>query len=277
MKPLFSCKNQVGTNRDRKRTGFTLIELLVVIAIIAILAAILFPVFARARENARRASCQSNLKQLGLGVLQYVQDYDEILPGSLMDNPNATPQGGYQVGGTYWIWYQLIYPYTRSMQIVVCPSSSSPDYATPFRGNYASNGVAMFAPAGGASNAWGDTGTVKDSQFASPASTYLLLDGGQWSIDPYYIALRGSAIGSYYLPGSGDAGIPPDGSSPPSANGAWFQSDYQSGRHFGGVNVEFADGHVKWLKSDKVIAEAKKYDHANHATASQWDLINPGS
>src|SRR5688500_20208201 len=67
----------------RKHRGFTLIELLVVIAIIALLAAILFPVFARARENARRTSCQSNLKQIGLGIVQYYQDYDECLPASV--------------------------------------------------------------------------------------------------------------------------------------------------------------------------------------------------
>ena len=277
MKPISSRTQNAATRHPVKQWGFTLIELLVVIAIIAILAAILFPVFARARENARRASCQSNLKQLGLGVLQYVQDYDEILPGSLMDNPNATPQGGYYVGGTWWTWFQLVYPYTKSMQVAVCPSSSAPDYAKPFKGNYASNGVAMFAPAGGASNAWADSGTVKDAQFVAPAATYLLMDGGQWSIDPFYIALRGSAYGTYYLPGSGDAGIPADSGNPPSASGAWAQSDYQSGRHFGGVNVAFADGHVKWLKSEKVVAQALKYDHANHATASQWDLLNPGT
>src|SRR6185436_12145569 len=67
------------------RSGFSLIELLVVIAIIAILAAILFPVFGRARENARRSSCQSNLKQIGLGVAQYLQDYDERLPSGYVD------------------------------------------------------------------------------------------------------------------------------------------------------------------------------------------------
>src|SRR5471032_187855 len=72
-----------------KFKGFTLIELLVVIAIIAILAAILFPVFARARENARRASCQSNLKQIGLGFQQYSQDYDERFPIALSSAGNA--------------------------------------------------------------------------------------------------------------------------------------------------------------------------------------------
>src|SRR5690349_4775228 len=73
-------KVRISDRCSALRSGFTLIELLVVIAIIALLAAILFPVFARARENARRASCQSNLKQIGLGIMQYTQDYDDRLP-----------------------------------------------------------------------------------------------------------------------------------------------------------------------------------------------------
>ena len=92
-----------------KAKAFTLIELLVVIAIIAILAAILFPVFARARENARRSSCQSNLKQIGLGVIQYTQDYDEKLPTR-------------EVGGT---WAQKVQPYIKSTQVFACPSNSN--------------------------------------------------------------------------------------------------------------------------------------------------------
>jgi prepilin-type N-terminal cleavage/methylation domain-containing protein/prepilin-type processing-associated H-X9-DG protein len=94
--------------------GFTLIELLVVIAIIAILAAILFPVFARARENARRASCQSNLKQIGLGIMQYTQDYDEKM----------VPQGN-NVGTTYPGWHYLVQPYIKSAQVFNCPSSTN--------------------------------------------------------------------------------------------------------------------------------------------------------
>src|SRR5476651_1826255 len=101
----------------RSKAGFTLIELLVVIAIIAILAAILFPVFARARENARRASCQSNLKQIGLGFAQYIQDYDELYPRN--DNSLVAAAG---TGG--WASYQL-QPYIKSVQLFGCPSDSA--------------------------------------------------------------------------------------------------------------------------------------------------------
>jgi len=94
------------------RRGFTLIELLVVIAIIAILAAILFPVFARAREKARQASCQSNLKQLGIAWAMYVQDYDETCPPVSQD---AT----YAVAG---LWYSVLAPYMKNTQLLACPS-----------------------------------------------------------------------------------------------------------------------------------------------------------
>ncbi|MBU0609942.1 MAG: DUF1559 domain-containing protein [Armatimonadetes bacterium] len=101
------------------RRGFTLIELLVVIAIIAILAAILFPVFAKAREKARQASCLSNAKQLALAVLQYTQDYDETLP-----------MGRWWYGsGSWYGWNVLVQPYCKNSQIFVCPSANrGPNY-----------------------------------------------------------------------------------------------------------------------------------------------------
>lgn len=94
---------------DRRR-GFTLIELLVVIAIIAILAAILFPVFARARENARKASCQSNLKQYALSHMMYMQDYDETLLYSWYEAPYSK------------YWYQVLDPYMKNTGVQYCPS-----------------------------------------------------------------------------------------------------------------------------------------------------------
>jgi len=103
-----------NTNQKTARKGFTLIELLVVIAIIAILAAILFPAFARARENARRASCQSNLKQIGLGILQYSQDYDEKFLLRHSENPDIP-------------WPTLLQPYLKSTQLFKCPSNPGKD------------------------------------------------------------------------------------------------------------------------------------------------------
>src|SRR5262249_27320458 len=106
----------------QRRSGFTLIELLVVIAIIAILAAILFPVFAKAREKARHSSCLSNMKQCALSILMYVQDYDETFPRvpNVADpylNPNATVE---KQGWLYWA--QMIRPYVKNEQILACPS-----------------------------------------------------------------------------------------------------------------------------------------------------------
>jgi prepilin-type N-terminal cleavage/methylation domain-containing protein/prepilin-type processing-associated H-X9-DG protein len=124
-------KTSIRHHHRRTRRGFTLIELLVVIAIIAILAAILFPVFARARENARRTSCLSNLKQIGLGVMQYTQDYDEKYPM------------GFRGSGVNQTWFLDTAPYLKSVEVFRCPSdpigTSSAAWAGP-RLSYAANG-----------------------------------------------------------------------------------------------------------------------------------------
>ncbi len=106
---------------NRPRSGFTLIELLVVIAIIAILAAILFPVFSKVRENARRTTCLSNEKQIGLAIIQYQQDTDETYP-SLRINSASDTYGGNGSTTQYW-WSQMIYPYVKSADVYVCPSN----------------------------------------------------------------------------------------------------------------------------------------------------------
>lgn len=113
--------------QNANKSAFTLIELLVVIAIIVILAAILFPVFARAREYARSISCISNLKQISLGMLMYEQDYDEAYPSiianSTMGDGCAPDLGWFNANGG---WAVLVYPYIKNGQIFHCPSSESP-------------------------------------------------------------------------------------------------------------------------------------------------------
>jgi len=114
----------------RRGGGFTLIELLVVIAIIAILAAILFPVFAKAREKARQSSCQSNLKQIGLATLQYMQDYDEKMLGfyqwqgaATVFHPDLGSSSGTHAAGYYLDWVDLAFVYSKNLQVWACPAS----------------------------------------------------------------------------------------------------------------------------------------------------------
>ena len=123
----------------RSRRGFTLIELLVVIAIIAILAAILFPVFAKAREKARMSSCQSNLKQAGLAVLQYAQDYDETYPLNVW-RPAGNPVWPFPSNTVHRPWFLLCYPYMKNAQMLICPSNSNKSYFANYGyNNYLAN------------------------------------------------------------------------------------------------------------------------------------------
>jgi len=231
------------------RQGFTLIELLVVVAIISILAAILFPVFARARESARRTSCLSNLKQIGLAAMMYVQDYDEKYPWDKSTDTYTSasdmPDGQFWLSSQNLIWPQLLYPYTKSENMFWCPSQSGAAAATtPSIANYGANTEIIGAPGSQLSMA----------AITSPSTIYLIMDAGIYYMEPK--RAKKSNLTVEYLPGMGEGGGVCDATRIPPGSGHY--SDCNHGRHFDGVNVIFADGHAKWLKSSILVTEAKK-------------------
>ncbi len=221
-----------------RRKGFTLIELLVVIAIIAILAAILFPVFARAREKARQSTCLSNCKQIAMGLTMYAQDYDEIIPHYAIEDPAAP--------GLYIYWPTLIYPYTKNMGVTVCPSHKyyyasawiSPrnldehgNYTAAFNISYQLNGLGNDSLAwywttwaDGPGNHYGPAGRPM-AQIQSAADVILFWEGcaaDAWSDRHFW---------------------------------GWDAAPYPCQvriRHTGGFCVGFADGHAKWTRFSRV-------------------------
>ncbi len=190
----------------RAKRGFTLIELLVVIAIIAILAAILFPVFAKAREKARQASCASNLKQIGLGFAQYVQDFDERFP--------YTNNGGSQY------WPTEVYPYTKSYQIFRCPDDSTTNGCS-YLGNNQYSAIAI-------------------AQVPKVAEFIMVTDGnangnpGGNTGDGHHMANTGNfnGINADYTMWDATARMTDPNNGMP--------------RHSGGMNVLYCDSHVKY-------------------------------
>lgn len=229
-------------NHYNKNRAFTLIELLVVIAIISILAAILFPVFARARENARRTSCLSNLKQIGLGFMMYTQDYDGrypmnawVLEGSspttgIVQTDSSMPGYTYMVnfgssGGRFVTWMDLIYPYVKSKQLFDCPSADpnnkhtsgrpypSYGYSDGFGGTYTR--VYTTAP-------WDSRVPISMSAVQRPSEVIMA-----YEYKTYY--------NIYARP-----------------NKSIFLNENRDPQHLGGSNFVFADGHAKWLSNSRV-------------------------
>jgi prepilin-type N-terminal cleavage/methylation domain-containing protein/prepilin-type processing-associated H-X9-DG protein len=259
--------SHLGSCRPSRKTGFTLIELLVVIAIIAILAAILFPVFARARENARRTSCMSNLKQIGLGFMQYTQDYDEKYPRSFATYAQVPDNGNW--GGSspnyYWFWHNMIYPYVKSNQLFVCPNGDT-SATTPYYANYGVNGFLIKSNA-----------SVSLAEIEAPATAYMVMDAGPYRLQEangagYYDWARNPALGFWYLPGTGKYATDPGFT-------GFYASDFNSdGRHFDGNNVAFADGHVKWLKTATMWSELTKFSGSSYSTTTQsaWNPAKSG-
>lgn len=233
-----------------KRTAFTLIELLVVIAIIALLAAILFPVFATAREKARQTTCASNEKQIGLAMIQYANDFDEVYP-CRSNIVSATMS-----------WTSQILPYVKSHGIYQCPddtvaraySSDYVSYAMPdnlLGGSWAyhSNSVVLTSGMAGCYQRGHTAGEIP-----APATTLMIVE--------YF-----SAYNAYNTGYGGDLVGMPSSNVPCSATSATdiannlggqvWQDAYTKGiaMHSGGWNYAFVDGHVKWMKPWQTVGQ----------------------
>ncbi len=255
----------------KRNKAFTLIELLVVIAIIAILAAILFPVFAKAREKARQTTCLSDMKQLGLGVLQYIQDYDETYPiGS----------SGFE---RYSNWPVEILPYVKSLGVYRCPDDAQNGYTPSYVGapisfganawesyvggspDHAFRGLFTWydVPAGGGAGSFANEQPRSDAQINFPASTISLAEklNGDMTKNPAYGAANGTPstaasswfnmFTNYY----GGTDIPDLRNSatatwPDGLNGAVSAPHTEFG------NFLFADGHAKSMRPASTIPSA---------------------
>jgi len=287
-------RETIMTTKTNNR-GFTLIELLVVIAIIAILAAILFPVFAQARESARKAACLSNTKQLGLGIMMYVQDYDEMYPCNNWDTPplgtidNDSRDPKYPAAIT-WMWHVM--PYMKNRQILVCPSDPNPKsgwtgydaanpascddaWGIPTPISYAAN-QEVFGYGGTKGTAGcfatdiSDWGYDPKSMAAvpSPASTYMVADYGRETLEAYWINnLRAANYTNVYNTSAPGNGARADNTEP------WKTQMKNSSiyRHQMGSNITYADGHAKFRLGNAITSGDDYYDlfHAKEGLYSR--------
>jgi prepilin-type N-terminal cleavage/methylation domain-containing protein/prepilin-type processing-associated H-X9-DG protein len=216
----------------RAGAGFTLIELLVVIAVIAILAALLFPVFAQAREIARRSGCLSNMKQLGTAVTMYTQDCDEQLPNAMNGFPGVNQPGGWmyytafpanETPRSFEAQHGSIYPYVRNDQVFVCPSDA--------QGRAAGNSYAVNSCA-----------FAMNVPLATGKSLAAFGDTASWALVTEEAIGLGDDTGAFLRTNSTDDGY------------LNYGMNFLSTRHQEGSNFTFVDGHAKWYRPGRAFA-----------------------
>jgi len=267
-----------------KTKAFTLIELLVVIAIIAILAAILFPVFAKVREKARQTSCTSNEKQLGMGFIQYVQDNDEAFP------PGMSDRVGYSGG-----WAHFVTPYLKSPAVYKCPDDSYTYNGPPPAGTNVTNWVWQEVSYAVNDSLLMDgnrnTGGLRPTMMAdlnAPSSTVMLLEAFDATTDLNVADADndfsvGATMGNQFWGGCTSYCTGKYATGNPVGQNLVLLSGSGKGIHTDGSNYLATDGHVKWLRAtqispgkDAANASDPENDAGEHAAGTSYMNVNGG-
>jgi prepilin-type N-terminal cleavage/methylation domain-containing protein/prepilin-type processing-associated H-X9-DG protein len=251
-------------HRNRQR-AFTLIELLVVIAVIAILTSILFPVFARAREQARKSACLSNLKQVGLAVMLYVQDYDESYPMAYSPVPSSDPMPG--TSASYW--FNVLQPYAKNRNVWYCPTAGrlmvpGTDFQQ-YSGGYAYNACGTSVPGSVGTTLWNGFGVmfddatgvaqctphgsiVKIAAVSNTSETILITDPASNGEDASTLYFYSGLNISYWPQLHGGPVGPFAGVGDPTTTRAYTNPT-------GGGNYLFADGHAKFMNVSQAFSK----------------------
>lgn len=262
------------------RRGFTLIELLVVIAIIALLAAILFPVLAQAREKAKQSMCMSNMKQIGHALVMYTDDNDDTFPTNFWDAPpigvggHDSPLGAKYRSKFRWIWQ--LHPYLRNLGVWVCPSDPDPkgpgscydpnpnEWGIPTPNSYGINMMLLRYVGPGAPDWFGESSPMQMADLKKPSLLYAISDSSRCVMEPWWVDVctRFANWERYY---------PRDNTGGGMAARAFKDriKEPRVHRHLKGSLIVFADGHASWRDFSRICSGVPEWDQGYHCRSGE--------